>query len=85
MRALVSHWHDLDRQVRIEARHEGAGSRVGGELEHPAASEPASVWVSRQSETVGSRQQLEAVVAFQRERFGDDGAVPLPPSWAASW
>ena len=41
----------------------------------------SSAWASRQSETVGSREQLEAAVAFQRERFGDDGDVPLPPFW----
>ena len=77
-----SHWHDLDRQVRIKGTVTNApeADSVAYWNSRPRPSR-LSAWASRQSETVGSRQQLEAAVAFQRERFGDDGDVPLPPFW----
>ncbi len=80
--ALLSHWHELDRQVRIRGRVTRAPQEASVAYwnSRPRASR-LSAWASRQSETVGSRAQLEAAVAFQRERFGDDGDVPLPPFW----
>jgi pyridoxamine 5'-phosphate oxidase len=79
--ALVSHWHELDRQVRVKGRVTKAPEDASAAYwnSRPRASR-LSAWASRQSETVGSRRQLEAAVAFQRERFGD-GDVPLPPFW----
>jgi len=80
--ALLSHWHELNRQVRIRGRvtRVPAEESVAYWNSRPRASR-LSAWASRQSETVGSRDQLEAAVAFQHERFGDDGDVPLPPFW----
>ena len=51
----MSHWHDLDRQVRIKGtRHEGApeADSVAYWNSRPRASR-LSAWASRQSETVG--------------------------------
>ena len=80
--ALVSHWHDLDRQVRVKGNvtkaSEEASTAYWDSRPRPSR---ISAWASRQSETVGSREQLEAAYEFQHERFGDDGDVPLPPFW----
>ena len=79
--ALLFHWRELGRQVRIE----GAVSLVD-----PAESEAyfrtrprgaqLSAWASAQSEPVGSREELEARVAEVGARFAG-GEVPLPPHW----
>jgi pyridoxamine 5'-phosphate oxidase len=80
--ALVSHWHELDRQVRVKGRVTKATPEESVAYWNSRPRESRiSAWASRQSETVGSRAQLEAAAAFQRERFGDDGDVPLPPFW----
>ncbi len=79
--ALCFYWHSLGRQVRIE----GAVSRVD-EAEanayfrtRPYGSQ-LSASVSRQSEVVANRAELESAV----ERLGSvhaQGAVPRPESW----
>jgi pyridoxamine 5'-phosphate oxidase len=79
--ALLFHWHELGRQVRIE----GAAARTTAE-ESAAyfASRPPGTrlgaWASRQSEPIGSRRELEARLAEAVERF-PDGKPPLPPAW----
>jgi pyridoxamine 5'-phosphate oxidase len=79
--ALLVYWHTLGRQVRVE----GTVERLPRE-ESAAyfASRPLgsrlSAWVSRQSEPVGSRAELEAAVEEARERFAG-GDVPLPDDW----
>lgn len=79
--ALVLHWPDLGRQVRVT----GAVSRLDEAdaiaywRNRPRASQ-LSAWASRQSEPVASRAELEAEVERVAARFGD-GDVPLPPVW----
>jgi len=79
--ALVLHWRELGRQVRIT----GPVARLTPEesteywLSRPPASR-LSAWASRQSETVPDRATLEAAVDEVRARFGEDD-VPLPPFW----
>ena len=79
--ALVLHWKELERQVRITGpvertsiedseayfRSRPIGSRLGA-------------WVSHQSAVIPSRTALEAGLAEVEERFAD-GEVPLPPYW----
>ena len=79
--ALVLHWKELERQVRITGpvertsiedseayfRSRPIGSRLGA-------------WVSHQSAVIPSRTALEAGLAEVEERFAD-GDVPLPPYW----
>lgn len=79
--ALVFHWNELGRQVRVEGPVEqlsevesdayfqtrSLGSRVGA-------------WASPQSSVIADRAELNELVAEVEERFGD-GEIPLPPHW----
>ncbi|GAC1335969.1 MAG: pyridoxamine 5'-phosphate oxidase [Isosphaeraceae bacterium] len=79
--ALVFHWIELERQVRIE-----------GEVEHVSESEADAyyrsrplgsrlgAWISKQSEVVASREVLERDFALIRSRFPNDD-IPRPPFW----
>jgi pyridoxamine 5'-phosphate oxidase len=79
--ALVLHWWELGRQVRIE----GAVETLSPEdseaywATRPRGSQIAA-WASPQSRPLADRAELEARVAAASERFGD-GPVPLPPFW----
>jgi len=80
--ALVLHWREQGRQVRItgSASRLTAAESVDYWDRRPRASR-LSAWASRQSEPVDGRVALEAAVEEVRARFGDDGAVELPPVW----
>lgn len=79
--ALVLHWKELERQVRIEGdvvrasteesetyyRSRPLGSRLGA-------------WVSHQSQAISSREVLETGLRDIERRF-TGGDVPLPPHW----
>jgi len=79
--ALVLHWSELERQVRITGdvtrtsveeseayyRSRPLGSRLGA-------------WVSHQSQTIPSRGVLEGGLREVERRFAG-GDVPLPPYW----
>ena len=79
--ALVLHWPEVGRQVRAT----GAVTRLDHDesdaywRNRPRASQ-LSAWASRQSEPVGSRDELEAEVGLLTARFRD-AEVPLPPFW----
>jgi pyridoxamine 5'-phosphate oxidase len=79
--ALVLHWHELGRQIRVT----GSVTRLTPEesveywRNRPRPSR-LSAWASQQSEPVASRAELEAAVADIEKRFPDDD-VPLPPFW----
>lgn len=79
--AVVFYWGPLGRQVRIEGPVEriseaesfdyfqtrSRGSRIGA-------------WASPQSRVIGSRDELDGLVAEVETRFpGED--IPLPPHW----
>lgn len=79
--ALCFYWHDLGRQVRVE----GSVARVPAvESDAYFATRPVgaqlSASVSRQSEPVGSRGELETAVAELRTRHAQ-GGVPRPTHW----
>jgi pyridoxamine 5'-phosphate oxidase len=78
--ALVFFWVDLERQVRIEGT---VGLTTPEESDLYFRSRPLEsrrgAWVSRQSEVVSGRAELEREMAAIRQRFGDD--VPRPPHW----
>src|SRR5581483_9913065 len=79
--ALVFHWVELERQVRITGpvsrltrddsaryfRARLAGSRLGA-------------WASRQSQVIGSRQVLDDRLRELEQQYRD-GEIPLPPYW----
>jgi pyridoxamine 5'-phosphate oxidase len=79
--ALVLHWSELERQVRIT----GAVERTSAEdSEAYFRSRPLGsrlgAWVSHQSVVIPSRIVLEHGLGEVERRFGD-GEVPLPPHW----
>jgi pyridoxamine 5'-phosphate oxidase len=79
--ALVLHWSELERQVRITGdvtrtsaeeseayyRSRPLGSRLGA-------------WVSHQSQAIPSRDVLEGGLGEVERRFAG-GDIPLPPYW----
>ncbi len=79
--ALVFYWPDFDRQVRIEGTVERTSSE---ESETYFQSRPLGARigaaVSRQSEPIAGREELERAVREAAERFGE-GPVPRPESW----
>jgi pyridoxamine 5'-phosphate oxidase len=79
--AVVFHWWELGRQVRVEGSVEETSldeSRVYWES-RPRASRIAA-WSSPQSQTLTGRGELDARYAEVSDRFGD-GEVPLPDFW----
>jgi pyridoxamine 5'-phosphate oxidase len=81
--ALLFHWVELERQVRIE----GLASRVpAAESDAYFASRPHAArlgaWASPQSRTIPDRAWLEQEVDAVRARFAVEGEhVPRPPHW----
>lgn len=78
--ALVFHWVELERQVRIEGRVEKVGTEESAEYfnKRPVLSR-IGAWASPQSQVIPSRAWLEQQVNQASERFGEN--VPLPPFW----
>jgi pyridoxamine 5'-phosphate oxidase len=81
--ALLLHWVELERQVRIE----GAATKISAqESDAYFASRPRGArlgaWASPQSRTIANREWLEREFATAGERFAAVGeAVPRPPHW----
>ena len=81
--ALLFHWVELERQVRIE----GAVSKAAPEESDAYfATRPHSArlgaWASPQSRVIPDREWLEQELAAVRERFAAQGKhVPCPPHW----
>ncbi len=82
MAALVFHWSELERQVRVrgvvehlpraETEAYFAGRPRGSQL---------GAWASAQSEAVPDREALEAEYRAAERRFGAATPVPAPPHW----
>lgn len=79
--ALVFHWFELGRQVRVEGTVEVVDERESEAYwrTRPRGSQIAA-WASRQSETLDSRAELDRLYEEVEARFDDDG-VPPPPFW----
>lgn len=79
--ALVFHWVELERQVRVEG---AVGVVSDAEADAYYRSRPLDsrlgAWISRQSEVVSSRADLERDLSAIRSRFPNDD-VPRPPFW----
>jgi len=58
----------------------GLGHRVRGVLPDPTREARLGAWASRQSEPVGSREELDAAFGAAAARLGE-GEIPLPPHW----
>ena len=78
--ALLFHWAELGRQVRIEGRAEriAAGEAAAYFATRPLGSR-LGAWASPQSRPLPDRAELERRLREARERWGDD--PPLPPHW----
>jgi pyridoxamine 5'-phosphate oxidase len=81
--ALLFHWVELERQVRIE----GVAGKVDDAesdtyfAERPRASR-LGAWASPQSEPVAGRAALEQRLVAVEQRFRDAGErIPRPPHW----
>jgi pyridoxamine 5'-phosphate oxidase len=79
--ALVLHWWELGRQIRVEGIVEDLSDDETAAYwaTRPRGSQIAA-WASPQSQTIAGRDDLDGRVAATRDRFGDD-PVPLPPFW----
>lgn len=80
--ALTLLWHDIGRQVRVE----GPAERLdAAESDAYFAGRPRDsrlgAWASPQSEVVPDRAFLDARLAEQERRFGDDSEIPRPEGW----
>ena len=81
--ALLFHWVELERQVRIE----GSVTRVTAEeSDRYFASRPRGArlgaWASPQSRVIADRDWLEREWESARDRFAEAGEnVPRPPHW----
>ena len=81
--ALLFHWVELERQVRID----GVASRVeaaDSDAYFASRPQPARIgaWASPQSRVIPDREWLEREVVAARERFAAQGEhVPRPPHW----
>lgn len=80
--ALVFPWHPIERQVRV------TGDVVAlerGEVADYFATRPREsqlgAWASPQSQVVGSREELDGMLAAVADRFPAGTEVPVPPSW----
>ena len=81
--ALLFHWVELERQVRIEGRIAKVSAT---ESDVYFASRPLlsriGAWASPQSRTIPDRAWLESEFAASQERLAENGAsVPRPPHW----
>jgi pyridoxamine 5'-phosphate oxidase len=79
--ALVFHWNELERQVRVRGR---AARVPREEAERYFAGRPrpsqVSAAISPQSEVIRGRDFLEERVRELEQRVGS-GRIPVPPSW----
>lgn len=78
--ALLFHWHELERQVRIKGLVERISAAESDEYFHsrPAASR-IGAWASPQSSAIPSREFLEQAEKRYQAEFGD--SPPRPEHW----
>ena len=78
--SLMFYWRSLERQVRIDGRAEKVSAE---ESDAYFATRPLesrwSVYASRQSEVIDSRETLESRFTIARQEYGDH--VPRPEWW----
>lgn len=79
--ALVFHWPELGRQVRVEGAVELLDEAGSDAYWHSRPRESRlAAWASPQSQPLPGRAELDRLYAETEARFRD-GDVPLPPFW----
>lgn len=79
--ALVFFWPSLNRQVRFEGRAELASADWSDRyFAARARSSQIGAWASAQSQSIASREVLEARIIETEARFAGQ-SVPRPPFW----
>ena len=79
--ALLFHWRELGRQVRIEGQVERVSDAEADEyFRTRAAGSRLAAWASPQSRPLANRAELDRRYREAEARFGG-GEVPLPPHW----
>jgi pyridoxamine 5'-phosphate oxidase len=81
--ALLFHWVELERQVRIEG---SVAKALEAESDAYFGSRPRlsriGAWASPQSKTIPDREWLEHAFSAAQQRFGGDSVpIPRPPHW----
>lgn len=80
--ALVFPWHPIERQVRVSGE---VGPLGDAEVATYFASRPRDsqlgAWASPQSQVVGSRAELDELLAAAEARFPEGVEVPVPAAW----
>ena len=78
--ALLFHWVELERQVRIEGSVKKVANDESAQYfsSRPRLSQ-IGAWASPQSQTITSRAWLESQFSAAADRYGEN--VPLPPHW----
>jgi pyridoxamine 5'-phosphate oxidase len=79
--ALVLHWYELGRQIRVEGTVEEIADAESEEYwrTRPRGSQIAA-WASPQSQVVASRAELDGLYDAAERELGE-GDVPLPGFW----
>ena len=79
--ALVIHWKELERQIRIDGIAEKVSREESARYFHsrPLGSQ-LGAWVSHQSDVIDARRILEARLSELEERFAGQ-EIPCPPYW----
>jgi pyridoxamine 5'-phosphate oxidase len=80
--ALVFHWPEIGRQVRVTGMVESAPQEaVDAYFQSLSRDARLSAWASWQSSGIADREFLETRMAKLGQRFGD-GEIPAPPAWS---
>lgn len=80
--ALVFHWPEIGRQVRVTGAVEGAPhDQVAAYFQYLSRDARLSAWASWQSSGIADREFLETRMAKLGQRFAD-GEIPVPPAWS---
>jgi pyridoxamine 5'-phosphate oxidase len=80
--ALCFFWQPLERQVRVEGRVERVtDAEADAYFQSRARGSQLGAWASLQSQTLSSREELEARLEEVTRRY-DGQPVPRPPHWS---
>lgn len=80
--ALVFPWHPIERQVRVTGEVVALGvDEVAAYFATRPRESQLGAWASPQSQVVGSREELDRMLAAAQERFPEGVPVPVPPVW----